>query len=280
MTRAGFTEQKQHESFGIKQKQAGSVPLALLVAMMRHRLFGVELIIRRSLVWAGLTAGVVGVYTAVVGGASALLGLSGTVPSLVATALVAVLFQPARERLQRAAEKLVIGGRRDPHLALSQLGRHLQSAVGREDGLAGIAETVVQALRLPYIRIDLAGNAGAGEAGTRVADVATMALVHRGRSESVTWSSGCAEVSGASAPSTAASSTSWRRSSRQPCTPWRSQLKSAAHESGSWQPVRRSAVACGAISTTDLDRPSPGSQWRSKRRGISWRSIRQRLSMS
>jgi len=155
------------------------VPFALLVAMNRHQLFGIELIVRRSLVLTGLTVGVVGVYTAVVAGASALLGVSGLGPSLVATALVAVLFQPARDLLQRGAEKLVYGRRRDPHLALSQLGRHLQSSVGRDEGLPAIAETVVQALRLPYVRIDLAGDHGPGEAGTRVGGVATVALVHR-----------------------------------------------------------------------------------------------------
>ncbi|MDP9354837.1 MAG: sensor histidine kinase, partial [Chloroflexota bacterium] len=76
------------------------------VAILRHRLFDIDPILNRTLVYGALTAGVVGIYVVVVGYLGAVFRTGDSLPiSLVATGLVAVLFQPARERLQRGVNR-------------------------------------------------------------------------------------------------------------------------------------------------------------------------------
>jgi signal transduction histidine kinase len=73
--------------------------------------------------------------------------------SLLATALIAVLFQPLRERLQRAVNRLMFGERDDPYGVLLQLGRRLENTLAPDTVLATIVETVAQALKLPAVAI-------------------------------------------------------------------------------------------------------------------------------
>lgn len=154
------------------------VPAAIGVALVRERLYGIDVIIRRSVVYGGLAAGVVAIYTALVGGASEFLGVSGLVPSLAATALVAILFQPAKQRLEGVAERLVFGGRRDPKLALARLSKTVQ-VTSESEALPNLCRTVIEAARLNGARIltttGLTGEAGS-EAGTNV----EIPLVHQG----------------------------------------------------------------------------------------------------
>src|SRR6266700_2487044 len=78
------------------------IPLSFGFAMLRDRLWDIDVLINRTLVYSALTAFIVGVYVLVVGILSTLLHAFGNVfISLLATGLVAVLFQPLRERLQR-----------------------------------------------------------------------------------------------------------------------------------------------------------------------------------
>lgn len=139
----------------------GAIALALFlaaitVAIVRHRLFDIDLIINRALVYGALTAGVVGAYALMVGVAGELFYQSESlVLSLLATGLIAVLFQPVRERLQRAVNRLMYGERDDPYAVLSRLGQRLEATLAPEAVLPAIVETVAQALKLPYAAIRL-----------------------------------------------------------------------------------------------------------------------------
>jgi two-component system NarL family sensor kinase len=89
-----------------------------------------------------LTAGGVGLYVGVVKGAEWLLnkgvGLGG---SLLATAVIAVGFAPARDRLQRWVDRRLYGERHDPVRAVARLGERLRDAPGSAPGgdvLAGV----------------------------------------------------------------------------------------------------------------------------------------------
>lgn len=159
------------------------VPASIAVAVVRERLYGIDVIIRRSIVYGGLLAGVVAVYTAMVGGAAAILGLDGLVPSLAATALVAVLFQPAKQGLERAAERVVFGGRRDPGSALARLGLAVQ-AKSDSDALPDLCHTVVEATRLPVARISTAAGLTGSFGGGGEIEVDTP-LVHNGQNVGV-----------------------------------------------------------------------------------------------
>src|SRR5207244_6547729 len=82
------------------------------------------------------------------------------VPSLLGTGLVAVLFQPLRERLQRGVNRLLYGQRDEPYAVLSRLGRRLEAALVPEAILPGLVETVAQALKVPYAAVAVMGDDG------------------------------------------------------------------------------------------------------------------------
>jgi signal transduction histidine kinase len=135
------------------------VPLAFGMAILRARLYDIDVLINRALVYGTLTACVLAIYVLVVGYVGALLhaeGGSWGVPiQLLATGLVAVLAQPLRERLQRGVNRLMYGDRDDPYGVISRLGQHLEAALAPDAVLPAVAQTVREALRLPYVAIGL-----------------------------------------------------------------------------------------------------------------------------
>ena len=132
------------------------IPLTLGIAILRYRLWDIDILINRTLVYGTLTACVVALYVLVVVGCGALLQSSGNLLiSLLATGLVAVLFQPLRERLQRAVNQLMYGERDSPYRVISRLGQRLEGTLAPNEVLPTIVETVAQALKLPYVTITL-----------------------------------------------------------------------------------------------------------------------------
>lgn len=136
-----------------------SVPgivIAVAFSIFKYRLYDIDLIINRTLVYGALTVCVVGIYALIVGGLGMLFESSGNLAiELVATGLVAVLFNPLRQRLQRAVNRLLYGERDEPFSVLRRLGERLESSGTPEDLLPTIVETIGQALRLPYAEITL-----------------------------------------------------------------------------------------------------------------------------
>jgi two-component system NarL family sensor kinase len=131
------------------------------VAILRYRLYDIDRLINRTLVYGALTACVVGIYVLAVGGLGALFQAGGNlVVSLLATGVVAVLFQPLRSRLQRGVNRLMYGERDDPYAVISRLGRRLEATIAPETVLPTIAETIAQALKLPYAAILLKEGEG------------------------------------------------------------------------------------------------------------------------
>ena len=130
------------------------VPLSIGVAILRSRLFDIDLIINRTLVYGILTVSVVGLYVLVVGYLGALFGTSGNLLiSLVATGLVALLFQPLRAFLQRGVNRLLYGQRDEPYTVVTRLSQRLEVTLAPDAVLSAIVETVALALKLPYVAI-------------------------------------------------------------------------------------------------------------------------------
>ena len=137
------------------------LPAAIFIAIFRHQLWDIDLIINRALVYGGLSAGIVAVYALFVGGMGVLLhAQSSFLLSLFATGLIAILFQPVRDRLQRAVNRLMFGERDDPYAVLSSLGRRLQETTIPDQTLAAIAAAITQSLKLPYAAIEVETDEG------------------------------------------------------------------------------------------------------------------------
>jgi signal transduction histidine kinase len=132
------------------------IPLTLGLAMVRYRLWDIDIVINRTLVYGALTASLVGLYLAVVDGLDALLRTRAHLPaSLLATALVAVLFAPLRSRLQVAVNRLMYGERDDPYRVLTRVGERVGAALAPQAALQAIVETAAGALKAPYAAISL-----------------------------------------------------------------------------------------------------------------------------
>jgi signal transduction histidine kinase len=147
------------------------IPLTISIALFRYRLWQIDIIINRTLVYGGLTAVILLIYGLVVGGFSLLWrSQNNLLISLLATGLIAVLFQPVRERLQRAVNKMTFGDRDDPAAVLARLSQRLEAVSQPEAVLPAIVETVAQALKLPYVAIVVgeAGEQGSGRAGEQI----------------------------------------------------------------------------------------------------------------
>jgi signal transduction histidine kinase len=134
---------------------AALLPAAVAVAVVRHRLFDVDVVISRTLAFGVLTALVIGVYAAAVAAVGALWPGDRVVGPLVAAGIVAVGFNPVRARVQRQVNRLVFGDRADPYGVLSRLGQRLAAVVEPERVAPTIAETVRAALRSPYAAVAL-----------------------------------------------------------------------------------------------------------------------------
>jgi signal transduction histidine kinase len=145
------------------------IAVAIGVAILRHRLYDIDRIINRTLVYGGLTAAVVLVYVLVVGYFGAMLDVRGEPVSLLAAAVVAVLFAPLRERLQMLSNRLVYGRREEPYTVLTELGRRLERSrehhLDPEAVLATLVDTVREALKLRHAEIQLAGSRGQASTG-------------------------------------------------------------------------------------------------------------------
>jgi signal transduction histidine kinase len=132
------------------------IPVAIGIAILKYRLYDIDLVINRTLVYGSLTVCVVGVYVLVVGYLGALFQAHGSLAvSLIATGVVAVLFTPLRNRLQRGVNRLMYGERDDPYAVISRLGQRLKATDAPEAVLPAIVETAAQALKLPHATITL-----------------------------------------------------------------------------------------------------------------------------
>lgn len=161
------------------------IPVAVGIAILRYRLYDIDLLINRTLVYGALTACVVGLYVVVVGAFGSLLQVHGSpIVAFLATGLVAVLFQPLRATLQRGVNRMMYGRRDDPYAVISALARRLEGTMSPWAILPGVAETVRDALKLPYVGIALEQDGArtvAAASGTPGDRLLTLPLVHQHR---------------------------------------------------------------------------------------------------
>jgi signal transduction histidine kinase len=162
--------------------------LALAAAILRYQLFDIEVVLRRSLLYAGLTLCLFAVYATTVAVVDRLFRGGHTWASLAATALVAVLFAPLRQRLQQGISRLLYGERDHPDVIISNLSRRLEETPLPEQLLPQVVETVAEALRLPYVGIDLlhpSGREPAARYGEPVGTPLSLPLTYQG--ETIGW---------------------------------------------------------------------------------------------
>lgn len=149
--------------FGVHSPLIGAVTgvffvVALGVAITKYRLYDIDLVISRTLVYGALALFIGAVYVGVVviTGSTVASGDSpNAVVTIAATALIAAAFQPLRRRLERLASRLVYGKKATPYEVLSEFS---QRVAATDEGLV---DEVVESL---------VGGTGAETAAIWVAD--------------------------------------------------------------------------------------------------------------
>ena len=139
-----------------------AMPIAIGVAMLRHRLYDIDIVISRGLAYTGLAILITIAYLIVVVGVGLVLGTGGrpNLPlTIVAVALAGVLIHPARVRLQRLANRLVYGAPADPYTLLAELSK-TSTAGDLDHALGQIAQAMARGLgsRQARVRLLLPGS--------------------------------------------------------------------------------------------------------------------------
>ena len=125
-----------------------SLSASIGIAILRHRLFDIDLVLSRTLTYGVLAALIAAVYVGVVVGVGALVGRGSTsnlLLSLLATAVLALAFQPLRLRLNRVANRLVYGSHATPYELLQQFTRQVAQSVSADEALPRMAQLLAEA---------------------------------------------------------------------------------------------------------------------------------------
>lgn len=146
--------------------------VGLSIAMLRYRLFDLDVVLARTLVYAALTLAAVVVYLVTV---SLLTGFVAEQPGGIAVAgavTVAILVNPMRVRLERLVNRALYGDRDDPYRALTRVAELLAA---REVAWDQVARALRGAVRVPFVAI-LDGSRTVVRSGSVPADAARVVV--------------------------------------------------------------------------------------------------------
>lgn len=133
---------------------SAAFPVSLGVAILRYRLWDIDLIINRAVVYSLLTALVVAIYALIVSGLGRFFhNENNTAISLAATGVIAILFQPLHLRIQTGVNRWLFGERDDPARVLTRLTSELEAAESGASLLQNLVETIAESLKLPYVAL-------------------------------------------------------------------------------------------------------------------------------
>ena len=159
------------------------VPVAFGVAILRYRLYDLDIVLNRTIVYTVLSGLIALLYVGLVLGAQLVIGVDrGLTTQAVATVVAAAAFQPARTYVQRTVDTLFYGDRYRPYEALSRLGVLLEHSPVPETVLPGVVESVAVGLRLPYAAVELREGDGwvtAAAHGEPVRETETFPMVYQ-----------------------------------------------------------------------------------------------------
>jgi signal transduction histidine kinase len=150
-----------------------ALPVTIGIAILRHRLFDIQLVLSRTLTYGVLVVAVVALYALLLFAADHFLGDS-TAGGLLAVGIVAVAVQPAYAFLRRRIEQWVYGYRSDPAVALRRLGARVETA----DPLH-VVDTITASVA-EALKVDRAWVEAPGEQTSDDPRTTRVPLVHRG----------------------------------------------------------------------------------------------------
>lgn len=159
------------------------LPLGFAAGILHDRLFDIEVVVNRALVYGGMTLGVITSYVVAVFALTTVVGREpGFGGSLLATGLAALVALPIRDVLQRGVNRLMYGERDEPWRAMRRLAQRLEWAADPDRAFPAIVETVAEALRIPSVALEVAGPDGVpsivAQRGEVRGETVSIALLH------------------------------------------------------------------------------------------------------
>jgi signal transduction histidine kinase len=116
---------------------------AVVIAVLKYRLYEIDVVISKAVLYGSLAVFITAVYAALVAGVGTLVGNRHSVLlAALAAAVVAVAFQPARQWAGRLANRVVYGRRATPYQVLSDFTRRIGGTYASEDVLPQMAHIV------------------------------------------------------------------------------------------------------------------------------------------
>jgi signal transduction histidine kinase len=117
--------------------------VAIGVAVLKYRLYEIDVVISKAVLYGALAVFITAVYAGLVVGVGTLAGgRDSPLLAALAAAVVAVAFQPARQWAGRLANRVVYGRRATPYQVLSDFARRIGGAYSHEDVLPQMAQIV------------------------------------------------------------------------------------------------------------------------------------------
>jgi len=160
------------------------IPLACGIAILKYRLYDLDVVVRKAVVFGLLAVFISVVYAAIVGGISAVVSsASSTALSFGAAAVLAVTFQPARDRARRLADRIVYGKRATPYEVLAEFSDRVGDAYASEDVLSRMATVLKDGTGAIGARVLLRVGSGEQEAarvGEPTSDEYRAEVIHQG----------------------------------------------------------------------------------------------------
>jgi hypothetical protein len=139
-----------------------ALPLGVGVGVLRYKLYDIDRLINRTLLYGALTAILAALFFALVFGAQAIIHAQSQLVIVLSTLLIAALVQPLRSRLQRSIDQRFYRSRYNATRTLDAFGATLRSEVElgelSADLLAVVEETMRPAQLSLWLRPDAAGE--------------------------------------------------------------------------------------------------------------------------
>ena len=137
------------------------VPIAIGIALLRYRLYDIDLVINRTLVYVSLTGILAGAYVGLVFAFQALLApvtKESDLAIAASTLVVAAMFRPARTRVQAFIDRRFYRRKFDAQRTLEDFGGHLRDEVDLTALSSRLTGVVTETMQPAHVSLRIKGQ--------------------------------------------------------------------------------------------------------------------------